>query len=526
MKHIIRKQIIDLAVSRKLDAFRIQQDISVLYWNDIIPLLEKIFNEICDEGEVVCVDQLEIIISDVSASQLHQRWQIEKLLAEIADQIYDHLRTGKRGKAEVASRQFLSLNIFSQWLFYMEKGVLPWNTISIDNAWYERVLESLATEYESGDRLKNLMKTNDKVMERIILQHPVDFIMHIATLLTAKGQERVPHFIEELFQAFLFVKNKTVSSAGRRNFEIVVWKKIFSFIVLNASADASPDNLFRKIIETNFDGVQLGRLTSAPELLNRFPFTMPLFKKVKTHLDLLSGKMKKSDSPEPHKKEPAIFTNQSIAENITGPDNSTEILKVAHNTIEDVLISLSHLSKEKESDDAGTHDFIAEDGVFVSHAGVVLLHPFIQALFNNLGLTHAGKFIDHKHQQKALCVLHYLMAGKTEIKEYELAVAKLLTAYPSQQSVDRYMQLTAEEQAECDEMLANVIAQWEILKNTSPDGLREGFLQRAGKLFPKNDHICIQMETNSIDVLLDYLPWNLSVIKLPWMKDRLTVEWR
>jgi hypothetical protein len=526
MKHIIRKQIIDLAVDKKLDAFRIQQDISMLYWNDIIPLFEKIFNEICKEGEVVCIDRLEIVISDVSASQMHQRWKIEKLLSEIADQIYDHLSTGNRSNAEVASRQFLSLNIFSQWLFYMEKGVLPWNTISIDNAWYEKVLESLAIEYESGDRLKNLMKTNEKAIERIILQHPVGFIIHLATLLTAKGQERIPHFMEELFQAFLFVKNETVSSAGRRNFEIVVWKKIFSFIVLHPSADASPDNLFRKIIETGFDRVQLGRLTSASELLNSFQFTMPLFKEVKTHLDLLSGKMKKDDFPEPHKKEPTVFTNQSIAENKTGPDNSTELSKVAHNTIEDELISLSHLSKENESDDSGIDHVIVEDGIFVSYAGVVLLHPFLQPLFNNLGCTHAGKFLDHKHQQKALCVLHYLMAGKTEIEEYELAVAKLLTAYPAQQSVDRSMQLTAEEQAECDEMLVDVIAQWEILKNTSPDGLREGFLQRAGKLFPKNDHMCIQVETNSIDVLLDYLPWNLSVIKLPWMKDRLTVEWR
>ena len=75
-------------------------------------------------------------------------------------------------------------------------------------------------------------------------------------------------------------------------------------------------------------------------------------------------------------------------------------------------------------------------------------------------------------------------------------------------------------------MLQAVIEQWTVLKNTSVEGLREGFLQRKGKLFSKNDNLHLQAETNSIDVLLDQLPWNLSMIKLPWMKRILRLEWR
>jgi hypothetical protein len=64
------------------------------------------------------------------------------------------------------------------------------------------------------------------------------------------------------------------------------------------------------------------------------------------------------------------------------------------------------------------------------------------------------------------------------------------------------------------------------LKNTSAAGLREGFLQRPVKLFTKNGDIYLRVEKSSIDVLLDYLPWNLGIIMLPWMKDILRVEWR
>jgi hypothetical protein len=79
---------------------------------------------------------------------------------------------------------------------------------------------------------------------------------------------------------------------------------------------------------------------------------------------------------------------------------------------------------------------------------------------------------------------------------------------------------------EAGDLLAAAIAQWSILKNTSVEGLREGFLQRGGKLFSKNGNLWLQVEKNAIDILLDYLPWNLGIIKLPWLKDVLRVEWR
>jgi hypothetical protein len=65
-----------------------------------------------------------------------------------------------------------------------------------------------------------------------------------------------------------------------------------------------------------------------------------------------------------------------------------------------------------------------------------------------------------------------------------------------------------------------------ILNNTSIEGLRDGFLKRKGKINIHADRIKILVEKGSIDMLLDYLPWNLSHIKLPWLKHIIQVEWR
>ena len=128
--------------------------------------------------------------------------------------------------------------------------------------------------------------------------------------------------------------------------------------------------------------------------------------------------------------------------------------------------------------------------------------------------------------QKALHLLYYLSTGQKHPDEYELVIAKVLCAYPLQQPVETDIELTEMELNEANDLLIAAIAQWEVLKNSSAAALREGFLQRNGKLFSKSDKLYLQVEKSAIDVLLDRLPWNLSMIKLPWMNEMLRVEWR
>ena len=167
-----------------------------------------------------------------------------------------------------------------------------------------------------------------------------------------------------------------------------------------------------------------------------------------------------------------------------------------------------------------------EEGIFIVNAGTVLLHPFLKSLFNRLELIKGSVFIDGHTQETCLYLIHYMSTGQIEAKEFELTLAKVLCSYPLEKPVEPAEKLSHEFTREADLLLEAAIGQWEILKNTSVAGLREGFLQRPGKLFSRNGNLYLQVEKSSIDVLLDYLPWNLSMIMLPWMKDILRVEWR
>ncbi|MEP7229798.1 MAG: contractile injection system tape measure protein [Ginsengibacter sp.] len=524
MRHIIRKQLIDLGVDKELDAFSVQQDVSVFYWDHIIPLLERVFNDLSNTGEVITIDKLEIELGNFAPKEIKQKWDIDKLLSEITSQLYSQIKFGRDEGIKI-TRQKQESNIFRQWLFYMENGFLPWNVIIPAENWYEKVLESIAMEYQSAEELKLLIRTDTDAVERIILQHPVIYLVHLTELLTARKQEKLPVYIEDIYKLMLFSlkKSKDKITAGKRSFEINVWKKI---LLLSASphTDLSTERIAEILIRLLLTDPQILHLMELKTVSRKVAIIYPLLVKIAGEPGKsIDGTIKiKMDPPREENGTGIQLTKDKSGDNEKG--NEETMVNDAR-----LAIEKNEKNKNRENDEEDirvTTKKMVEEGIFTRNGGLVLLNPFIYHFFYNLHLTNAGKFVDLHHQQKALYLLHYLATARTEAQEHELIIAKVLCGYPIHQVVERQMILAADELQEAGQLLEEVIAQWEILKNTSPDGLREGFLQRPGKLDSKNDHFCLHLEKSSIDILLDYLPWKLSVVQLPWMKQRLTVEWR
>ncbi|MBD2095618.1 hypothetical protein H6F90_10675 [Trichocoleus sp. FACHB-591] len=166
------------------------------------------------------------------------------------------------------------------------------------------------------------------------------------------------------------------------------------------------------------------------------------------------------------------------------------------------------------------------NGIYLNHAGLVLLHPFLTYYFEAVGLVSENSFRDEYAQQLAIALLHYLATGETSAPEYALVLPKLLCGWPLNDPVMGGLELPAAALAEGETLLETVIRYWEVLKHTSPDGLREGFLQRQGKLTrPEMGGWKLRVEQQAIDVLLSRLPWGVSMVKLPWMMEVLVVEW-
>lgn len=167
-----------------------------------------------------------------------------------------------------------------------------------------------------------------------------------------------------------------------------------------------------------------------------------------------------------------------------------------------------------------------ENGLFLSHSGLVLLHPYLEHFFEEFDLLEEDQFASENAKQTAIHLLYYLATGKSDPVEYDLGMEKYLCGWPQEIPVERSIDITERMKEEAEKMLKAVIFHWKILKNSSPDALREAFLQRNGKLIQNNLQHRLIVESSTIDILLDFLPWNYSIITLPWMSKVLHVEWQ
>ncbi len=472
MQHIVKKQIINLSIDKKLDAFHIQQLVSNHYHNKIVPVLQQAFDAASNEEETISLDTLQIDLGIINEKEIEKGTWEELVLKKITEQLIP-IKYGVSSKAKV-TKQPKSLSISGQWIFYMQHGYLPWNVLQINQDWYDKVLEAFAIDSSAINHLRNLIKNFPQSVNRIITQHPENFLQSLTETLTSESQDALIQVINQLGAILSSQRKKDVAGIiQKKELKQKLWKQALQ-LAATGDKNLKPEKIALQLLRKNFSIQQLAT-KKVRDFVLKNKIEIPFLEQIK-----------KEKEHEETKK-----------------------------PMEDISTEVKNNRNE-----------IDEDGIYVTSAGVVLLHPFLTHFFKNLQLVNAESFVDALARNKALYLIHYLSTGNTKPEEHELVMAKVLCVFPLEEPVSDLIELTKEELQEADSLLASAIAQWEVLKSTSPAGLREGFLQRNGKLFTKNGQLILQVEASSIDVLLDQLPWNLSMVKLPWMEDILKVEWR
>jgi len=296
--------------------------------------------------------------------------------------------------------------------------------------------------------------------------------------------------------------------------------------LLSASENLSfaPDEirLFRKfVIEKTLMQVSSGRSISKVEIekqvLEELKISTDLFPMVSRVFEQAWPEIKISVN------EPSSTVSEKTDLGQTAKTNLPQLNPVA------LVSRLSdiRLTDNKTSTDSRLADEILTkedtEGIYIDNAGLVLLHPFLPQFFDALGISIGEEIVQ---PERALSLLHYLTTGQITAPEYELVLPKVLCHVPLSTPVRADVEITENELNEASALLAAVIKHWEVLQNTTPDGLRGTFLVRPGKLSLKEDgDWLLQVESRTFDILLEHLPWGISMIKLPWMKKMLWVEW-
>ncbi len=212
------------------------------------------------------------------------------------------------------------------------------------------------------------------------------------------------------------------------------------------------------------------------------------------------------------------FTNDNFQDNSKLSDKKDQ--QTINKNTEDV-------TKRSESKDFKKRDEKEESSssIFITNAGLVLLAPFFSSFFKSLKLIEKNGFHDELSSNKAVHISQFLVNEQTSTIEAYLVLNKILCGIEITDPILNEIELSENEISECNDLLNSVIKNWSILKNTSPDAFRETFLQREGILTRQDTDWKLQIERKTLDIVLNYIPWSYSIIKLPWMGQMLFVEW-
>lgn len=161
----------------------------------------------------------------------------------------------------------------------------------------------------------------------------------------------------------------------------------------------------------------------------------------------------------------------------------------------------------------------------IHNSGLVILTPFLSHYFTTLEMMKDNSWKDEESAARAVLLTEYLVSGRTEVPNHELILNKIICGIPLHTPVPSAIVLTANEIEISDQLLNAVLQNWEKLSASSVEGLQETFLVREGLLKKEADQWSLDVSQVGVDILISYLPWTISTVSLPWMKQPLETKW-
>lgn len=189
------------------------------------------------------------------------------------------------------------------------------------------------------------------------------------------------------------------------------------------------------------------------------------------------------------------------------------------------ILNLDKMSSNSTTPNSSNSDVENGMEIHVQNAGLILFWPFLTRLFERLNLIRSDAFISRDAQNRALFLLQDLAYSDLNFPEYELVLNKILVGMPLPDPVSPVAELTPDEKETLLSLFEGFKSNWEKVSNSTNEGIQETFIQREGFLRVAQEKVLLHVEKKGVDILIQSIPWNLTLIKLPWMEKPLHVEW-
>ncbi len=511
MTHMIRQQYLHVELNgTEAEGMALERSLPDLCHHWLMPAIEQTLERCAPPNEHLAIERLELDVGTLMLENLEQTLPESVTLAlenAIREQMLVKATPTTREK-DLVQHKTAQQSLDEAFIYFLEIGSLPWSfhlpeSIHLEQALLNSWQEVTEPSHAVGDAILRALAST-AVRQRLIRQFSPVFLKALLSALSPEAKSVIEGIVAVL-------RSASVSSAEITPFEQQLWQSVFADVATSHAVSASHlvSESWRTLAKTSVESTAL-----VSTLEHYWPGVtgMALTKTDPIeHMETTASthpKLRPSISPE---SDTTSVNNLSKAGE---PRGYTEIRETEER---------QGVSKEPEVGIIREHPE-ARAGIYIKNSGLVLLHPFLSQFFSALNIADGNTLLQ---PERALCLLHFLATGQPTAAEYNLILPKVLCNIPLLTPVKTNLELTDTEMTEAIALLEAVIGHWNVLRNTSPDGLRGTFLLRPGKVFLRDDDDwLLQVESSSVDILLNQLPWGISMIKLPWMDKMLWVEWR
>ncbi|RDH85470.1 MAG: hypothetical protein DIZ78_11040 [endosymbiont of Escarpia spicata] len=512
-RHQVQKQTFEIRVPRQEDARGLQDRLST-FGNHKLPLiLDEVFEkQTAGTDRVWRIDRLEIDLGHLSEkaleSQLTEGIRL-KLAKALEKHRLSHERSGQKSDQSTDKLSFRQRTLESL-QYYLKHGVLPW--------WSEK-----PPPWMESQHLTQLLQRPEiliKTLSVVINGSPLSLerlMQHIPpALITGIIEHGIPAGETQSIRKL----------AAKAAWESGETEKLLFLLAVNHAED---NDKIAAIITRHFTRQTLLLLheTLSRQIGRRTTETIPRWQRsLATLLPRAAASQSDTGRPKPPVPEANAEKRSKAGHKRSESPADFKLRREPKTSAESEAAELIQQTDriDETTQESGDTDKASVTQVYIESAGIILLSPFLLPLFEGTGLVIDKSFVNAQARHQAVYLLEYLVWEENQHVEYDLALEKCLCGIPTEVPLISYSP-TDEQKSECNTLLKAVIDHWKALKSTSPDGLREAFLQRKGRLEPNRMPPRLRVNPMPQDMLLQRLPWSYSIIKLPWMDQRLHVEW-
>jgi len=481
----------------------------------LLPQIAQVFASLPDSDELIQIERLELELNASSASNwgneilARLKWELSAMLLRISAERTPH---------KIEERLRPQESFFRNLVYFLQHGVLPWSSaIRSRDDWDEAItvwLSSIvAADYKS--RFVEVL-AEPGVPFRFVRSVSLPALQKTMSVFFAVPERTWTDWVEDA-KRLPWTDEQTMQDTPKVTGQVTGKVTGAGPLAVERLVKSLTEILFETIADHAFSYERSLEIQVVARVLAQFireeQIAARKFESVELASEAFSEVRKiivRTISGEESRRLPLDLSAGDVE---TEQESAPEVQRPAERIFE--VKSVARITSESPR--------ATVEGIYVSNAGSVLLAPFLMTFFDRVGVAKDRQLVE---PGLAMALIHYLATGQEKAAEFQLALPKILCGWEMEQPVELPDMLPDHMKDEAGQLLAAVIEHWSILKNTSPEGLQESFLQRQGKItLTERNEWLLQVEQKSFDMVLQHLPWSFQLIKLPWMNRLLRTEW-